>query len=186
MTINARDASACASASAAGSASTSFARRWLLARPFASNELQDFLIGWLGAEDDASDAVPSALDTMRFRTAASRRMRRSATRAIAAHSLAGRRISVQMRQRLLVRCSQACAWPYSRTLPILNSRGAGFFPGYVRDEGHGEHHQAHYGESELHLHFLKLRGARAREPNACSDTSRTSSSGTGSGPTSNC
>lgn len=34
-------------------------------RPFASNELQDFLIGRLRAEDDASDAVPSVLDMFR-------------------------------------------------------------------------------------------------------------------------
>lgn len=34
-------------------------------RPFASNELQDFLIGRLRAEDDASDAVPSVPDMFR-------------------------------------------------------------------------------------------------------------------------
>lgn len=34
-------------------------------RPFASNELQDFLIGRLRAEDYASDAVPSVLDMFR-------------------------------------------------------------------------------------------------------------------------
>ena len=33
--------------------------------PFADNELQDFLIGRLRAEDDAGDAVPSVLDMLR-------------------------------------------------------------------------------------------------------------------------
>lgn len=33
--------------------------------PFACNELQDFLIGWFSAEDDADDAVPSVLDVLR-------------------------------------------------------------------------------------------------------------------------
>ena len=33
--------------------------------PFACNEMQDFLIGWLRAEDDAGDAVPSVLDVLR-------------------------------------------------------------------------------------------------------------------------
>ena len=59
-------------------ASVSSARRWLLARtdsrfiiekrelrPFASNELQDFLIRRLRAEDDASGAACSVLDTFR-------------------------------------------------------------------------------------------------------------------------
>lgn len=34
-------------------------------RPFADNELQDPLIGRLRAEDDAGDAMPSALDVLR-------------------------------------------------------------------------------------------------------------------------
>ena len=34
-------------------------------RPFACNELQDFLIGRFCAEDDAGDAIPSALDELR-------------------------------------------------------------------------------------------------------------------------
>ena len=59
-------------------ASVSSARRWLLARtdsrfiiekrelrPFASTELQDFLIARLRAEDDASGAVPSIPDLLR-------------------------------------------------------------------------------------------------------------------------
>ena len=33
--------------------------------PFADNELQDLLIGRLRAEDDAGDAIPSALDVLR-------------------------------------------------------------------------------------------------------------------------
>lgn len=34
-------------------------------RPFVDDESQDFLIGWLRAEDDAGDAVPSVLDVLR-------------------------------------------------------------------------------------------------------------------------
>lgn len=34
-------------------------------RPFADNESQDLLIGRLRAEDDAGDAIPSALDVLR-------------------------------------------------------------------------------------------------------------------------
>ena len=33
--------------------------------PFACNEMQDFLIGWLRAEDDAGDAVSAVLDMLR-------------------------------------------------------------------------------------------------------------------------
>ena len=33
--------------------------------PFACNELQDFLIGWLCAEDDAGNAVSAVLDALR-------------------------------------------------------------------------------------------------------------------------
>ena len=33
--------------------------------PFACNESQDLLIGRLRAEDDAGDAIPSALDVLR-------------------------------------------------------------------------------------------------------------------------
>ena len=33
--------------------------------PFACNELQDFLIGWFCAEDDAGDAVSAVLDVLR-------------------------------------------------------------------------------------------------------------------------
>lgn len=43
---------------------------WIVAeerelRPFADNESQDLLIGRLRAEDDAGDAIPSALDVLR-------------------------------------------------------------------------------------------------------------------------
>lgn len=34
-------------------------------RPFVDNESQDLLIGRLRAEDDAGDAIPSALDVLR-------------------------------------------------------------------------------------------------------------------------
>ena len=34
--------------------------------PFADNELQDLLIGWLRAEDNAGDVVPSVRDMLRL------------------------------------------------------------------------------------------------------------------------